>query len=102
MFFVRHILPSTWNAKGIAQSPAIKTPSWQEEMAGLLVADAEKIISLSWSLNRLQMSLYQQTRGVTLAWMADERKRRKLASDKNSLIVVTNLIFSEVFYESYQ
>ena len=66
------------------------------------MADAEKIISLSWSLNRLQMSLYQQTRGVTLAWMADERKRRKLASDKNSLIVVTNLIFSEVFYESYQ
>ena len=29
-----------------------------------LVADAEKIISLSWSLNRLQLSLYQQTRGT--------------------------------------
>ena len=29
-----------------------------------LVADAEKIVSLSWSLNRLQLSLYQQTLGT--------------------------------------
>ena len=29
-----------------------------------LVADAEKIISLPWSLNRLQLSLYQQTGGT--------------------------------------
>ena len=43
--------------------------SQQEEMAGLLggaglVADAKKMISLSWSLNRLQLTLYQQTRGT--------------------------------------
>ena len=56
---MRHIFWSTWNANVIAQSP-----DWSQQPTRrngeLLVADyAEKKISLSWSFNWLQLSLYQ-------------------------------------------
>ena len=56
--FMRHIFWSTWNAKVIAQS---QRPNGKN--GGLFGADAEKN-SLSWPLNRLQWSLYQQAGGT--------------------------------------
>ena len=60
--FMQHIFWSTWNAKVIAQSPAITAPQW-EEMADCWGPMLRKN-SLSWSLNRLQLSLYQQADGT--------------------------------------
>ena len=59
--FMRHFW-STWNAKVIVQSPAITAPQ-QEEMADCWGPMLRKN-SLSWSLNRLQLSLYQQAGGT--------------------------------------
>ena len=58
--FMRHIFWSTWNAKVIAQS---QRPGATGRNGGLFGADAEKN-SLSWPLNRLQWSLYQQAGGT--------------------------------------
>ena len=59
--FMRHFFWSTWNARKevIAQS---QQPTRRN--GGLLGADAEKKNSLSWSLNRLQLSSYQQAGGT--------------------------------------
>ena len=59
--FMRHIFWSTWNAKVIAQSPAITAPQ-REEVADCLGPMLRKN-SLLWPLNRLQLSLYQQAGG---------------------------------------
>ena len=42
VIFMRHIFWSTWNAKVIAQSPAITAPLPTGRNGGLLGADAEK------------------------------------------------------------
>ena len=58
--FMRQIFWSTWNAKVIAQSQRPNGKKWR--IVGGRCWD--KKISLSWSLNRLQFSLYQQAGGT--------------------------------------
>ena len=56
--FMRYIFWSTWNAKVIAQSPAITTANGKKwRIVGGRCWEKK---CLSWSLNRLQLSLYQQ------------------------------------------
>ena len=62
--FMRHIFWSTWNAKVIAQSPAITKANGKKWR--IVGGRCWEKSSLSWSLNRLQLSLYQQAEVNTI------------------------------------